>query len=92
MPEQIICDWGMGVNLQIGAVLGCGLLFGCSAIDTVRCAPEAGPQTDCSDGICTPALETCRMCPEDCDADCNRGGESFCDAAETAATCPGDCP
>jgi cysteine-rich repeat protein len=61
------------------------------------CAPLCPPGSTCDaslphcgDGVCNEHLETCRMCPEDCscDAVC---GDFFCDAGETAGSCPGDC-
>jgi hypothetical protein len=39
-----------------------------------------------------PALESCRLCPQDCGACAGVCGDFFCDAGETATSCPGDCP
>ena len=72
----------------------------CGYLCTPSCVglpPAAGMKTcedtlpHCGDGVCNPALETCRNCPGDCTctAVC---GDAFCDAPETHASCPGDCP
>jgi hypothetical protein len=53
----------------------------------VDCAPEL---SRCGDGMCNDALESCRMCPEDCACD-PACGDFFCDSGESAETCPGDC-
>jgi cysteine-rich repeat protein len=63
------------------------------------CTPSCPPGTSCDpsephcgDGTCNAALETCRNCPSDCGACTAICGDTFCDAPETSATCPGDCP
>jgi cysteine-rich repeat protein len=71
--------------------------FGCDDPDcfgycTPLCVPGetcdgTGPR--CGDGVCQP-VESCALCPADCDA-CDVCGDLRCDGAETAATCPGDC-
>ncbi|MCX5746742.1 MAG: hypothetical protein NT062_30070, partial [Proteobacteria bacterium] len=43
----------------------------------------------CGDGVCTPARETCALCPADCGACATACGDGRCDAGET---CAGDCP
>jgi len=73
---------------------------GCADADCwFACAPECPPQASCpasapkcGDGTCNMALESCRNCPSDCGACTAVCGDAFCDAPETAATCPGDCP
>jgi cysteine-rich repeat protein len=52
------------------------------------CQADPGPR--CGDGQCNPYLENHRLCPSDCSA-AALCGDFFCDAPETAATCPGDC-
>ncbi|MDX2086421.1 MAG: hypothetical protein SFX73_01170, partial [Kofleriaceae bacterium] len=73
-------------------------LVGCDDPDCgAWCAPlcplgticdPAAPR--CGDLTCNAALESCRSCATDCTctAMC---GDTFCDAGETAASCPGDC-
>jgi hypothetical protein len=79
-------------------------LAGCADEDCwVQCNPLCPPGTipkgattcdaaapRCGDGVCNAALETCRNCASDCTctAVC---GDSYCDASETQAACPGDC-
>ena len=74
-------------------------LAGCDDPDCwATCTPLCPPNTTCpanaprcGDGSCSASLENCRICPEDCTcvAVC---GDSFCDAVESASSCPGDCP
>jgi hypothetical protein len=45
----------------------------------------------CGDGVCAQPLESCRICPSDCSCTA-RCGDFYCDAPETHANCPGDCP
>lgn len=73
-------------------------LSGCEDPDCwSRCTPLCPPGAfcdaaapRCGDDHCNTALENCRNCAADCDctAAC---GDSFCDAPETQASCPGDC-
>lgn len=62
------------------------------------CAPMCPPGAPCDptwprcgDTVCDPARENCRNCPNDCTCTpvC---GDLACDASESAASCPGDCP
>ena len=85
-----VCQYGYDID-------GDGLV-GCADPDcwgycTPLCPPgaecdEAAPH--CGDGVCNEALETCRLCPDDCTCEplC---GDFFCDAGESTANCPGDC-
>jgi hypothetical protein len=74
-------------------------LVGCADPDcwgycTPLCPPGAECDDElphCGDGACNTALETCRMCPEDCGACEAMCGDFFCDAGETSTSCPGDC-
>jgi cysteine-rich repeat protein len=52
-----------------------------------ECAPELAR---CGDGVCNAALETCRLCPQDCACEplC---GDFVCDSGESAESCAGDC-
>jgi hypothetical protein len=73
-------------------------LAGCADGDCwTSCTPWCPPGMSClatlpgcGDGVCNTALENCRIC-----ADCScvaRCGDWECDAPETPASCPGDCP
>jgi hypothetical protein len=63
-----------------------------------RCAPLCVPGLAacdpawprCGDGVCS-AVESCRLCAEDCGACPARCGDGFCEGGETDASCPGDC-
>lgn len=57
--------------------------IGCADLDC------AGICTTCGDGVCS-ALESCRLCPDDCGA-CQACGDLHCDPGEDCASCPGDC-
>ncbi len=73
-------------------------LQGCADPDCwSRCAPACPPGSTCDataphcgDGTCNTAVENCRICAQDCTctAAC---GDTFCEGAETQATCPADC-
>jgi hypothetical protein len=74
--------------------------IGCADPDCwSRCAPLCPPGAatcdaaapHCGDGSCNTALESCRNCPQDCATCAAACGDTFCDAPETLATCPGDC-
>jgi len=73
-------------------------LAGCADPDCwMVCNPTCSPGVacdaaapHCGDATCD-AVETCRMCPQDCGACPAVCGDSFCDAGETSASCPGDC-
>jgi len=54
---------------------------------TLPC-PTSAPR--CGDGVVGPA-ETCQLCAADL-TPCPMCGDLACEAPETAATCPGDCP
>jgi hypothetical protein len=91
-------DGGIDEACQYGFDVDGDGLVGCDDPDCWSyCTPMCTPGTECDaelsrcgDGSCNAALETCRMCPEDCacDATC---GDFFCDAGESAGSCPGDC-
>lgn len=56
----------------------------------------AGSCTDtlrprCGDTTCNPVLESYQSCPADCTPPAASCGNFFCDAGETAVSCPGDC-
>jgi cysteine-rich repeat protein len=81
-----------GFDIDGDALTGCADPD-CWGFCTPLCPP--GAECDdalphCGDGTCNTALETCRLCPEDCtcEALC---GDLFCDPGETVANCPGDC-
>ncbi len=73
-------------------------LAGCADPDCwAACTPVCPPAATCDptwprcgDAVCNTALENCHLCPQDCgcSAVC---GDNFCDAPETATSCPGDC-
>jgi hypothetical protein len=73
-------------------------LIGCEDPDCWGyCTPFCPPDTSCSetasrcgDGDCNESLENSRLCPGDCPG-APLCGDFFCDAPESAATCPGDC-
>ena len=63
-----------------------------------RCAPACPPgqacdlaAPRCGDGVCNLALESPRLCPQDCGPPTPVCGDFLCDPGEVAATCPGDC-
>ncbi len=65
----------------------------CWAACTPACLP--GAECDaraprCGDGVCNPALETSRLCPDDC-APPGVCGDFVCDAAESESSCLADC-
>lgn len=74
-------------------------LVGCEDPDCWgRCTPECPPNSSCSvdadrcgDGTCNPALESPRLCPQDCGSPTAFCGDFICDLDESIATCPGDC-
>jgi cysteine-rich repeat protein len=73
-------------------------LVGCDDPDCwAFCTPSCPPGTPCDetlphcgDGTCS-ALETCRMCPDDCGSCAVRCGDFHCDEGEDVGSCPGDC-
>lgn len=65
----------------------------CWSVCTPACPPGApcdAAAPRCGDGTCNVWLENCRNCASDCTCGV-RCGDLFCDAPETAQTCPGDC-
>lgn len=63
------------------------------------CAPLCPPGATCDpaaprcgDSTCNSDLESCRLCPQDCGACSPVCGDALCDAGESNATCPHDCP
>jgi hypothetical protein len=75
-------------------------LAGCADLDCwTTCSPFCPPGVTCDmslprcgDGTCNSALESCRSCPSDCGPCTIVCGDTYCDAGETTAACPGDCP
>jgi hypothetical protein len=74
-------------------------LVGCADPDCWSvCSPLCPPGATCDpswprcgDGTCNTALETYRICPQDCTTFTAVCGDNFCDPGETSGTCPGDC-
>jgi len=74
-------------------------LVGCDDPDcwgfcTPECPPDATCPVDadgCGDGVCSPWLESPRLCPADCGDPAPLCGDHFCDPGESVADCPGDC-
>lgn len=87
LPGQITsCDG----KLELDAPPLSRLSGGAFAYDAKRdmsCMATRG----CGDGTCDPITESCTTCAIDCacGASC---GNFACEAGESAANCPGDCP